>query len=204
MRTLFVSALAALLFSTFSPSGARAEGFFGGSVDSAPSVFTYGYRGFWVGTLTGLSTGYLVARHDGWEGDDWRPLVLGGGIGAVSGAVFGLGCGFIDLADDRPGLGAFVLRDTLYGALFGMTVGAVVGGLYIIKTHDAENLLFGASIGTLVGTGLGVGVGFIEGARMRDSPAHRYGRAPRVSLSLAATEDAGERLVWLPGLRTRF
>ena len=38
-----------------------------------------------TGALVGVSGGYLAARSHGWESDDWRPRVLGAGIGALSG-----------------------------------------------------------------------------------------------------------------------
>jgi hypothetical protein len=191
---LIVSLWAVLLV----PGSAQAGGFFGPDPDYAPSVFTYGYRGLLTGGLVGLSAGYLVARRDGFERDDYRPLVLGGGIGALSGAALGLTLGFVDLADDRPGMGSIALRDTLYGAGFGALLGAITGGLVIIRTREAEHLLFGASIGTLAGAALGLGIGLIEGRRIVSSPQHRY------SASLVSTRDAAGELVWTPAFRGVF
>jgi hypothetical protein len=182
---------------------ARADGYFGPHPEYAPSVFTYGYRGLTLGALVGVSGGYLVARHDGFEGDDWKPLVYGAGFGALGGAALGLTLGFVDLADDRPGMANLALRDMVYGAGFGALLGAITGGLVVIKSHEAEHILFGAAIGTLAGTGLGLIVGLIEGRRIVDSPAHRYtGQGVRPALS--ALKDADERTVWVAGVDGRF
>jgi hypothetical protein len=187
-----------LVIACFVPSSASAAGFFGPHPDYAPSVFTYGYRGLLTGGVTGLAAGYLVARHDGFSHDDWRPLVLGSGIGALSGSVLGLTLGFVDLSDDQPGMASIALRDTLYGAGFGALLGTITGGLVIIRTHDAEHLLFGAALGTVTGAGLGLVIGLIEGRRIVTSPQHRY------MGSLGATRDSAGNLVWTPQVQLAF
>ncbi len=200
---LFALVLACLLAPAQS---AQAAGFFGPDPDYAPSVFTYGYRGLLVGGLVGLSGGYLVARNDGFEGGDWRPMAYGAGIGALSGGVLGLTLGFVDLADDNPGMGNIALRDMLYGAGFGALVGAITGALVVIKSGDGEHILFGAAIGTLAGTAVGLAVGLFEGRRITTSPRHRYTgeRERSVQLALSSTRDGGNALVWLPGVSGRF
>src|SRR4051812_26346755 len=100
MRQSLLSIIAVLVLFVLNPKPAHAAGFFGPSTDQAPSVFTYAYRGLLVGSLTGLGVGYLVARDDGFKGDDWRPFVLGAGIGGLSGAVLGFTLGFVDLASE--------------------------------------------------------------------------------------------------------
>ena len=201
-RILFVAVLVLGLAHTQS---AQASGYFGPDPNYAPSVFTYGFRGMVVGGLVGLSGGYLVARHDGFEGDDWKPLTYGVGIGALTGGALGLTLGFVDLADDQPGMGNLTLRDMVYGAGFGALAGAIVGGLVVIKSHDAEHILFGAAIGTLAGTALGVAVGIIEGRRITTSPRHRYtGQNERIQLALGSVNDGRGSLVWLPGVSGRF
>jgi hypothetical protein len=182
---------------------AQASGFYGPRSEYSPSVFTYGYRGLTVGALVGLSGGYLVARHDGFQGEDWRPLVYGAGFGALGGAALGLTLGFVDLADNNPGMGNIALRDMVYGAGFGSLLGAITGGLIVIKTHDPEHILFGAAIGTLAGTGAGLIIGLIEGRRIVDSPRHRYS-VEGLKPALAATKDAGDRTVWLAGASGSF
>lgn len=185
---------------------AQAAGYYGPNPDYAPSVFTYGFRGLTLGSLVGLSGGYLVARHDGFEGDDWKPLVYGVGIGALAGGGLGLTLGFVDLADDQPGMGNIALRDMVYGAGFGALVGAITGGLVVIKSGDAEHILFGAAIGTLAGTAVGLAVGLFEGRRITTSPRHRYpGKRDRtLHFALTPTRDHGGSLAWLPGVSGRF
>jgi hypothetical protein len=198
--------LLGILFATslwFATTPAHAARTFGPDPDRAPSVFSYGFRGLWVGALAGVSGGYLAARRGDFEREDWRPLVLGLGIGGLSGAAVGLTLGFVDLADDRPGAAAIALRDMLYGAGFGAVLGLAAGCLFIIRTRDAEHALFGAAIGTVVGTGIGLGVGIFEGQRIVDSP--RHGRAlPAYRAQLAATRDAAGRLALGPALVAAF
>jgi hypothetical protein len=167
---------------------AQAAGLYGPRSEYSPSVFSYGWRGLAVGGLAGLSLGYVIARDDGFESDDWKPVAYGLGIGALSGGVIGLALGFVDLEDDRPGMGNIALRDMLYGALFGLVVGGIVGGIAVISTEDAEHILFGAALGTMFGTLAGLVVGIIEGRRIVDSPQHRYpGRALGPSFAFTRT-----------------
>jgi hypothetical protein len=167
---------------------AQAMEYYGPKSEYSPSVFTYAFRGLGVGALGGLAGGYLVARNDDWERKDWRRVGLGVGIGALVGVGGGLTLGFVDLASDYPGRGNIALRDTLYGAGLGALVGTIVGGLVIIRNHDAENIPFGAAIGTLSGVGAGLVVGLIEGRRIVTSPPHRY-PGSRVWPSFAALPD---------------
>jgi hypothetical protein len=201
-----MKAVLGLLFAAclwLSSSGvAHAAGTFGPSPDRAPSVFSYGYRGLLVGGLGGVAGGYLVARNDGFQDDDWRPLVMGAGIGALSGAVIGLTLGFVDLADDQSGIGAFALRDMLYGAGFGALLGLIAGSLVIVHSHDAEHALFGTAIGTLAGTGVGLIIGLVEGSRIVDGP--RATRAARYRAQLGATRDVSGGLALGPVLSGRF
>lgn len=187
----------------FSAEKAQAAGFFGPHPDYAPSVFSYATDGFWTGAMVGLAGGYLVARQDGFEGDDWRPFVLGGGIGALSGAAVGLTLGFMDLRDDRPGMGSLTLRDMGYGASFGLLIGAVTGALIVIRTDDFEHIGLGAAVGTLSGAGIGLIIGLIEGSRIVNSPAHRY-PGMRLGPTMAVVHDSGGGLVAAPAIRGTF
>ena len=56
-----------------------AAGTFGPNPDTKPSVFTYAFAGMGVGTMAGLSVGYLVIRNDGYNDGEWRPLVMASG-----------------------------------------------------------------------------------------------------------------------------
>jgi hypothetical protein len=112
MKTITICfLLVTILFSN--PFSAHGAGYFGGDPETAPSVFTYAFRGFSIGTLLGLSAGYLGFRG---EEKNWSALAIGSGVGAVVGAALGLGIGVYDLNQEIPGVGAIVLRDTLYGA----------------------------------------------------------------------------------------
>lgn len=184
-------------------SEAHAAGYYGPQSEYSPSVFTYGWRGLVVGGLAGLSLGYIVARDGGFESGDWKPVVYGLGIGALGGGAIGLTLGFIDLDDDRPGMGNIALRDMLYGAIFGMAVGGIVGALVLISSEDPEHIVFGAALGTLTGTLAGLVVGLIEGRRIVDSPQHRYpGRG--LGPSFALTRDSGGNLTPVLGARLVF
>jgi hypothetical protein len=182
---------------------AQAAGYYGPRSEYSPSVFTYGWRGLLIGGLAGLSLGYIVARDGGFEDGDWKPVVYGLGVGSLVGGATGLTLGFIDLDDDRPGMGNIALRDMLYGAIFGLAVGGIVGALAVISTEDPEHILFGAAIGTLSGTLVGLVIGIIEGRRIVDSPQHRYpGRG--LGPSFALTRDAAGELTPVVGAQLVF
>jgi hypothetical protein len=184
-------------------SEAQAAGNFGPSSEETPSVFTYAYRGLLVGSLAGLSAGYLVARDDGFDGSDWKPMVYGLGFGALGGAAIGLTLGFVDVADKRPGMANIALRDMVYGVGFGALLGAITGGLVAIGTKEAENVLFGASIGALSGVGAGLIIGIIEGKRSVNNESHRKS-ALRVQPLMMAVRDARNAPLWLAGASGRF
>jgi hypothetical protein len=129
--------------------------------------------------------------------------VLGAGIGALSGAAVGLTLGFVDLRDDRPGMGSLILRDMGYGASFGVLIGAVTGALVMIRTEEPEHIGFGAAIGALSGAGAGLIIGAIEGRRIVDSPAHRY-PGMRLGPSFAMVRDAQGGLIAAPALSGSF
>ena len=187
----------------FVANEAHASGYYGPESEYSPSVFTYAWRGLAVGGLAGLSLGYIIARDDGFASDDWKPVVYGLGVGALVGGATGLTLGFVDLDDDRPGMGNIALRDMLYGALFGMAAGAIVGALVLISSEEPEHIVFGAAVGTLSGTLVGLVVGFIEGRRIVDSPQHRYpGRG--FGPSFALTRDSGGNLTPIVGARVVF
>jgi hypothetical protein len=198
--------LISLTFTLLLPARGHCAGYFGRNPESAPSVFTYAWRGFALGAVDGLATGYLFARADGFEGDDWKPLVYGTGVGALVGSGVGFTLGFMDLSDNRPGTASIVLRDMVYGMGFGVPVGALTGGLFAIDSGKPEHILFGASIGALAGTGVGMIVGFIEGPRITSSSRHRNGGSNtfRMRPSLMASEDVSGSLLWMPSVEGTF
>jgi energy-converting hydrogenase Eha subunit A len=166
--------------------------------DDRPTVFTLAYEGLMVGAGAGLAGGYLVARDNGWQKSDWKPLVYGVGIGALVGSGIGLTLGIVDVAQDKPGRTRYVLRDMLYGEGFGATVGAIAGGLTAISTKKPEHILLGASIGVLSGAVLGAVFGFIEGRH-----PSAQGRQ-RVALSVVPVVEASGKLAYLPALSGRY
>jgi hypothetical protein len=195
--------LVAVLVALVLAKESKAAGYYGPNPEAAPSVFTYAWRGFTLGAIDGLATGYLIARADGFHGKDWRPLVYGGGIGALVGSGVGFTLGFLDLEDDRPGTASIVLRDSNYGMGFGIVAGGITGALFMIDSEKPEHILFGASIGALAGTGVGMAIGFIEGRKITNSPAHRY---PGLLLrpTVVTVEDTHRSLIWMPALEGRF
>src|ERR1039457_2702865 len=110
LRTLCVRTLCVVSLLGCFASSARAADV------QPPTVFDGAYQGLLVGGLTGLSVGYLFARQDGWHGSsDWKPLVYGAGIGALTGSVLGLTLGIVDMSQGKPGRNGYVMRDGLYG-----------------------------------------------------------------------------------------
>ncbi|HTM45268.1 MAG TPA: hypothetical protein VL137_09960 [Polyangiaceae bacterium] len=204
MKRLLLSLI--LIACCFASRPAHAAGYFGSNPEAAPSVFTYAWRGFTLGAIDGLALGYIIARDNGYHKGDWKPLVYGAGIGALAGSGVGFTLGFIDLADNRPGTAGIVLRDMVYGMGFGVFAGALTGALFMIDSKKPEHILFGASVGALAGTGVGMVVGFIEGPVITNSASHRRAGSNDLMLrpTLGATQDYGNNLVLTPGFSARF
>ena len=156
-----------------------------------PTVFDGAYQGLLVGGLAGLSVGYLFARQDGLHSSDWKPLVYGAGIGALTGSVLGLTLGIVDMSQRKPGRNGYVMRDGLYGAGLGAILGGIVGGLAAISSSKKEHILLGGSIGALSGTCLGMGVGFVEGYR-------------KYSATVAAVQQPDGSVSFVPAVAGRF
>jgi uncharacterized membrane protein len=180
---------------------------FGPNPENAPSVFAYGFRGLGIGLPVGLSAAYLLTRDDEWGSEDWKHLGMGTAIGAVGGSVLGLGVGFYDLYDRRPGTGMVVLRDTWYGVLLGASVGLLVGTVYWIDSGDAENVLKGGAWGTVIGAPVGAIIGFIEGPTVRDLSS---GPGTNLAVHLqpigtrAALTEGPTTVSWVPTLSGQF
>lgn len=138
--------------------------------DEAPSIITYGSNGFWTGAQLGLATGYLATGKD-YERSEWRKLVFGAGVGALSGVAIGLTLGIVDSGSTPPAMGWLVLRDAGYGIGLGSLVGLATGALFMLDSPDAKYLVRGAAIGTLAGAGVGIVVGVIQGIRTEKKSA---------------------------------
>jgi hypothetical protein len=193
------------VLSTLAPTTAQAQA--PEPIGARPSVFTYAGRGFLMGGMLGMSTGYLFARSGGWEDDDWKPLTYGTGIGALAGGVLGLTLGIVDMNKNTPGYGAVILRDTVYGTGFGAVAGGIVGGLALISTGDSEHILLGAAVGALVGAAAGVVLGVVEGNRAL-SRTQGYGQresdSPSLTISVAAAPELDGSPLFMPALVGRY
>lgn len=162
------------------------------------SIFSYGYQGFFLGTGAGLGAGYLSARVNGLNKNDWKDIAYGAAIGALAGGALGLTLGITDMAAETPGHGHYILRDGGYGLGFGIVAGAIAGGIAAVSSKDAEKIVFGAAIGSLVGTAAGVVLGIVEGSRAR-----RRSRAS-LGLTVAAASRPDGHLEWMPALTGSF
>ncbi len=144
-----------------------------------PSLFAYGWDGFWTGAMVGLASGY-VATGGTYQSYEWKTLVLGLGIGALSGLSVGITLAITDASADSR-MGWLILRDTDYGCVLGALGGAAVGALVWINDGRAKNVLTGAAIGALIGAGVGVVFGVVEGT----AAARRKRREDTGSLRLS-------------------
>jgi hypothetical protein len=188
-----------------SSSAAFAQNSLPDPLESRPSVFTYAGRGFLVGGMVGLSAGYLAARRDTWESNDWQPLAYGTGIGALTGGALGLTLGILDTSRNTPGYGALILRDTVYGAGFGAVAGGIVGGLTAISSREPEHILLGASVGTLVGAMAGIVLGIIEGNRALDRTGYNHHvRIGSFDVHVEPVATADGKLALLPAFSGRY
>ena len=148
-------AILMLVASTLLPLRARAE------VPDASLMFDYGFKGFTLGAEVGLAIGYLSTGPT-YQTEEWRRLVLGAGIGALSGLTAGMVFAVSD-TNNAQSVGYFMIRDGNYGSLFGAGVGALAGVLFWIDDGTKKDVLVGTAIGTLGGAFAGIIYGIIEG-----------------------------------------
>lgn len=190
------SALTLVLGLTVAPSVCMAQ-------DHTPSIVSYGLDGFWTGAQIGLAAGFLATGSE-YESEEWRKLVFGAGVGALTGVGLGLALGILDVGEAPPQTGRLILRDVGYGVGLGAVVGTAVGALFLIDSGRPKNLLTGAAVGTLVGAGAGVAFGLIESAAADrgPEPALLEG-APRASLRLTLIGSDGS-LLPLPAVAGTF
>lgn len=173
--------------------------------DSTPSIFGYAMEGFGTGLAVGFATGYL-ATGPKWESGEWRTVLWGGGIGALTGLGIGLTLGIID-AGTTPngrGVGFYIMRDSNYGYSVGALAGAVIGALVWAGDGTSKDVLIGLSWGTVIGAGAGVILGVIEGALRRPSSSeHSERRAIQIGLGFTPSETGAPMLPY-PTLSGRF
>lgn len=132
--------------------------------EGQPDVFSYGWRGLFLGMLGGAAVGYLRYAND--SSNVTENILRSVGYGALAGAVLGVGLGFYDVGQGRRGTGDIVLHDMYLGGGFGTGVGAIVGGINALATSDWTYLGKGAAWGALAGGLLGVAVGLYEAPRL--------------------------------------
>jgi len=153
-----------------------------------------------MGIAAGLAGGYLVAREGGLHTSDWRPLVVGAGIGALAGGALGLTLGLVSSDPASQGRSYLIVREMGRGGQFGFLAGGIVGLLVWAGNDKPESILFGAAIGTLSGTALGLLLGSVEHNPW--APA----RVGPVALQAGVVRCQTVRgsLSWGPGLSGRF
>jgi hypothetical protein len=155
-RTRVRSSLWALMVMALLPARAAAE------MPDAASLFDYGFKGFTVGAEVGLAVGY-IATGSLYEKNEWRMLVVGMGIGALTGMTTGIVVAVADSSSSGSPMGYYVLRDAGYGTLLGALMGAVTGSLLWVANGTSKDVLKGAAFGTLFGAAAGIGYGVLEG-----------------------------------------
>ena len=133
--------------------------------EDTPSIFSYATSGFGTGLATGLAVGYLSTGPK-YESDEWRKLLWGGGLGALSGLGVGLIFGVVDagVTPEGRGVGFYVMRDSNLGFTLGALTGGLVGALYWAGGGTSKDVLIGLSWGTVIGAGTGMILGVVEGA----------------------------------------
>jgi hypothetical protein len=133
----------------------------------------YALEGFGTGLATGFAVGYL-ATGPKFEKDEWRTVLLGGGIGALSGTGIGLILGIVDASTvpNGRGVGFYIMRDSNYGYSAGFLVGGVIGAIIWASGGVSKDLLLGMAWGTVIGAGAGMLLGIVEGALRKGSGSH--------------------------------
>jgi len=173
--------------------------------DSTPSILGYALEGFGTGIAVGFATGYL-ATGPKFEGGEWRTLLWGGGIGALSGLGIGLILGIVDASTvpNGRGVGFYIMRDSNYGYSVGALAGGVIGALIWAGGGVAKDLLLGLAWGTVIGAGAGIILGIIEGAlRNRRGSSAKRETPFQVGLGFTPSLDGSAPMAY-PTLSARF
>lgn len=193
-----IAAFVAVMFTT--PQRCLAE-----ADDDTPSIVGYAFEGFGTGVATGFAAGYLSTGPK-FEGREWRKLLLGGGIGALTGLGVGLVLGIVDASTvpDGPGVGFYMIRDSNYGYAVGGLAGGVIGALIWAGGGVAKDVLQGLAWGTVIGAGTGLILGVVEGSIRTPSRKRESASASGVRLGLGFAAESGGRLLPYPNLSGRF
>lgn len=143
--------------------------------DDTESVVGEGFSGLGTGAGVGLAVGFLSTGKEFTSGE-WKNLVFGTAIGALTGLGVGIVLGIVDASvyPDRLGVGHYMLRDMNLGLGVGVVAGAIVGALVWIDDGRAKDLLYGMAYGAIIGVGAGLILGIIEGSlRVSSGPPQR-------------------------------
>jgi hypothetical protein len=150
---------------TLAPAHARAD------LPTRASFLDYGFQGFLLGVDIGLPIGY-IATGSTYESSEWRKLVFGAGVGALTGMTTGFALAISDTTE--RGVGFHILRDSSCGALIGAALGVGVGALFWVYANNnddiGEYMLRAASFGALAGAGVGAIYGAFDGASVKRPP----------------------------------
>ena len=172
--SLGLVALLAFALSTLAPSRSYA------AAPDTGALVDYGFKGFTLGLETSLAVGYL-STGDRYENREWRKIVLGMGIGALSGMTVGMIIAIADYSGRGVPVGYYMLRDANYGTWIGAAMGAIVGMLLWVDDGHPRDVVRGTAYGTLFGAIAGLAFGIIEGRSA--SPVRTYGNEWRLSMA---------------------
>lgn len=162
----------------------------------------YWLPGILGGGLVGLGGGYLQEREgeEPLSGRKWRKIGIWGGSGAAAGLVVGLMFYAADRNDEQRGQQAYrVVRDIVSGTIVGTVVGGSAGVIYDGAADDSGHALYGASLGAVIGAGLGFMAALIE-----LPSTDKRSRVSRFTPTLTSTRDGRNRPTWLMGASGRF
>jgi hypothetical protein len=126
------------------------------------SIFDYGWRGLFLGLLTGFAAGYLRYA----DANDTNSMLRSAGYGALIGTGVGLFAGYSDSAAGHKATGDVILTDMYRAGWFGLAVGTIWGGIDALTRDDWKALARGAGWGNIGGVVLGLGTGIYEAPRV--------------------------------------
>lgn len=172
--------------------------------DDGPSIVGYGLSGFGTGVGLGLASGFLATGHT-FESGEWKALVLGTAVGALSGMGVGIALGIVDASATPPrrGVGNYILQDIGYGVTLGALSGAVVGVIVWVTDEDGrpKDVLFGLAYGIIIGASVGAVLGIVQGALYKPPAA---AEPAKLSFNLGFTPSSSGLPLPYPSLLARF